>query len=65
MKKENKKLDVNIDITDIEVKKEKWIQHHVHQIKNAGSNDDILKEIIDKIYGEGFEDGYNECTNER
>ena len=47
MKKENKKLDVNIDITDIEVKKEKWIQHHVHQIKNAGSNDDILKEIID------------------
>ena len=65
MKKENEKLDVNIDITDIEAKKVKWMQHHIHQIKNAGSNDDTLKEIIDKIYGEGFEDGYNECTDER
>lgn len=65
MKRKNKKLDVNIDITDIDVKKTKWIQHYINQIKTAKNNDDTLEEIIDKIYGEGFEDGYNECENDK
>ena len=64
MKRKTGKIDVNIDTTDIEAKKTKWIQHYIDQIKNAESNDDTLKEIIDKIYSDGFEDGYNECQNE-
>jgi len=65
MKRENKKLNTNLDMTDIEVKKTKWIQHFINQIKNAESNDNTLKEIIDKIYEDGFEDGYNECKSEK
>jgi len=65
MKRKVNKIDVNIDTTDIEGKKKEWIHHYITLIKNSKNDESKIEEIIDKIYGDGFEDGYNECESEK
>jgi len=44
--------------------KNKYAENFIKKIKIAINDEKTLSDIVNKIYEDGFEDGYNECKNE-